>query len=103
MTKVVKHLHKQGTSVLISGLKEQPLKILQKTGLYEEIGSQHFFARTGEALNFALTQLDENKCLGCEQFAFRECMGLSHPAPVLNSTAKKKKETIVKEKELVTV
>lgn len=101
--KVVQHLHNQGTIVLISGLKEQPLEILQKTGLYEEIGSQHFFARTGEALNFALTQLDENKCRGCEQFAFRECMGLCHPTPGSTSTVKKKKETLVKEKELVTV
>ncbi|MGM0878092.1 MAG: SulP family inorganic anion transporter [Bacillota bacterium] len=103
LAKIVKHLHKQGTSVLISGIKEQPLKILKKTGLYEEVGPENFFARTGEALNFALTQLDENKCRGCEQFAFRECIKLSYPAKAPTPIVEKKKEAGEKEKELVLV
>jgi sulfate permease, SulP family len=51
--------------------------LLQKTGLYATIGEGHFFEHTGEAINYALNEINQNKCLGCKHFAFRECDKLS--------------------------
>ncbi|WP_102349158.1 SulP family inorganic anion transporter [Bacillus sp. Marseille-P3661] len=76
LTSVVKNFSKHGV-VLISGIKSQPKSVLQKTGLYDLIGEQHFFEHTGEAINYALTHLNKDKCLGCKHFAFRECAALS--------------------------
>lgn len=71
-----KILDKQGT-LLISGLQHQPKEIFHQTGLYDRIGDQYFFTRTGLALNFALHKLQPSKCKGCKEFAFQECTTLS--------------------------
>jgi SulP family sulfate permease len=76
---VVKHFKRLGGIVLLSGIQPQPLEVLKRTGLYELIGSEHVFEHTGDAINYALVQLDHNKCLGCKHFAFRECTALSSP------------------------
>lgn len=73
---IVKDFSKHGV-VLISGIKPQPQSVLEKTGLYHLIGAEHFFEHTGEAINFALTHLNKDKCVGCKHFAFRECAALS--------------------------
>lgn len=77
LAKLVKHFVKSGGMVLISGIQPQPLEIIKKTGLYTLIGAEHFYGHTGEAINFALNQLDLNVCQGCNHFAFRECTALS--------------------------
>lgn len=74
---IVHHYRKQGGILLISGLKDQPRTTLIKTGLFQELGEKHIFDHTGDAINFALTKLDQNKCLGCKHFAFQECTRLS--------------------------
>jgi SulP family sulfate permease len=76
LASIVRHFSKNGI-VIISGLNIQPENVLRKTGLYQIIGDEHFFEHTGEAIQYALTQLDKNKCLGCKHFAFRECQKLS--------------------------
>lgn len=76
LSSIVRHFSKQGM-VLISGIKPQPKKVLEKTGLYQKIGHNHFFDHTGDAINYGLKQLDQNKCLGCKHFAFKECASLS--------------------------
>ncbi|MGZ4160723.1 MAG: SulP family inorganic anion transporter [Neobacillus sp.] len=76
LASIVRHFSKNGI-VIISGLNIQPENVLKKTGLYQIIGDEHFFEHTGEAIQYALTQLDKNKCLGCKHFAFRECQKLS--------------------------
>ncbi|HJV46856.1 MAG TPA: SulP family inorganic anion transporter, partial [Bacillota bacterium] len=77
---IVKSFQKHGGLVLISGLKVQPKDVLKRTGLYDKIGQEHFFEHTGEAINYAIASLDLNKCLGCKQYAFRECAELSNPS-----------------------
>ncbi|MEB3103834.1 SulP family inorganic anion transporter [Ferviditalea candida] len=77
LASLVKHFVKLGGIVLVSGVQPQPLEVLKKTGLYGFIGEDHFFGRTGEAINYALLQLDYNKCAGCKHSAFRECASLS--------------------------
>lgn len=81
LASIVRDFNKHGV-VLISGLSEQSKGMLQKTGLYETIGKKNIFAHTGEAINYALEQLDRNKCLGCKHFAFNECTKLSQSAAI---------------------
>ncbi|WP_040209636.1 SulP family inorganic anion transporter [Neobacillus jeddahensis] len=76
LASIVNHFSKNGI-VIISGLNPQPENVLKKTGLFDLIGDNHFFEHTGEALQYGLTQINENKCLGCKHFAFRECKKLS--------------------------
>ncbi|WP_062350243.1 SulP family inorganic anion transporter [Bacillus kwashiorkori] len=73
---IIKHFSQQGT-VIISGINAQPKEVLKRLGLYALIGEENFFDHTGKAIDYALTKLDENKCIGCKYFAFSECNGLS--------------------------
>ncbi|WP_462409628.1 SulP family inorganic anion transporter [Neobacillus sp. Marseille-QA0830] len=76
LSSIVRHFSKSGI-VLISGLNPQPESVLQKTGLYGIIGKEHFFEHTGDAIQYGLNQINQNKCLGCRHFAFRECKRLA--------------------------
>ncbi|MFB3161836.1 SulP family inorganic anion transporter [Neobacillus sp. 179-J 1A1 HS] len=76
LASIVAHFSKNGI-VIISGINEQPKNVLVSTGLYEVIGEEHFFEHTGDAIQFALSQLEQNKCLGCKHFVFKECKRLS--------------------------
>lgn len=76
---IVKRVTHAGGIVLISGIQHQPRAFMKKTGLDVEIGYDHFFEHTGEAINYALKRLDYNKCVGCKHFVFRECAALSSP------------------------
>ena len=77
LAELVKYIHGYGGIVLLSELKPLTRNMLIKTGLYEKIGEQHVFARTGLAIDHALTRIDCNACLGCTHYAFRECEHLS--------------------------
>ncbi|MCL6573490.1 MAG: STAS domain-containing protein [Bacillus sp. (in: Bacteria)] len=76
LSSVVKDFSKHGI-VLISGINSQPKSLLNKTGLSDFIGARQFFEHSGDAIDFALEQLEKDKCLGCKHFAFRECAVLS--------------------------
>lgn len=79
LSSIVRHFQKQGGTILVSGLQRQPKDVLIRTGLYERVGKDCFFEHTGDAINYALTRLDPNKCIGCKHFAFQECGRLSRP------------------------
>ncbi|WP_045521882.1 SulP family inorganic anion transporter [Neobacillus niacini] len=87
LASIVSHFSKNGI-VIISGINEQPKNVLLRTGLYDVIGQDHFFEHTGDAIQFALSQLDRNKCLGCKHFAFKECKKLS-ASEVIESSKQK--------------
>lgn len=70
-------LKRTGGRLLISGIQPQPLELLKKTGLYEEIGADRFYEHTGEAIVQALGLLNPARCRGCRHAAFRECAALS--------------------------
>ncbi|WP_066287666.1 SulP family inorganic anion transporter [Bacillus sp. FJAT-29937] len=76
LANIINDFSKHGT-VLISGIRPQPMKMMKKTGLYDSIREDHFFEHTGEAINYALQELNREKCLGCKHFAFKECKELS--------------------------
>lgn len=80
-TSMVKQLQQAGITVLVSGLRIQPRKLMMKTGCYELIGEAHFFEHTGEALSTALELIHQDKCRGCRHFAFRECPALCGAEP----------------------
>ncbi|MED4583728.1 sulfate permease [Brevibacillus choshinensis] len=79
LASVVRHFQKQGGTVILSELQAQPKELLQRTGLYQMIGEAHHFTNTGEAIDYALSDVDLTKCLGCKHLAFRECVALSDP------------------------
>ncbi|MDQ0216357.1 SulP family sulfate permease [Oikeobacillus pervagus] len=74
---IVHRLQQRGGKILISGIRQQPLEVLKKTGLYQQIGQENFFDRTGKAINEGLNHLELQRCRGCKHFAFRECDELS--------------------------
>lgn len=80
LNSIVRHFQKQGGTILVSSVQEQPMEVLKKSGLYNEIGHNQFFEHTGDAINYALTHLNYSKCIGCRHFAFQECSQLSQPA-----------------------
>lgn len=75
LSSIVGNFSKHGI-VIVSGLKDQPKSVLMRTGLYEFIGNEHFFEHTGEAIEYALSRINEDKCMGCKHFAFKECASL---------------------------
>jgi SulP family sulfate permease len=77
LSSIAKNFSRHGM-VLISGLNPQPKKVLQKTGLRDYIGEQHFFDHTGDAIDYALKHVDYDTCAGCKHFAFKECSALSN-------------------------
>ena len=79
LSNIVKTVKASGGTILVSGLQAQPKSILKKTGLYGEIGESNFYEHTGEAINYALNNINLDKCIGCKHYAFRECSRLSQP------------------------
>ncbi len=70
---IVESLQKRGILVLLSGLNEQPEKILNKTGLANKIGKERFFVHTEHAVTYALQHVDNNYCLRCRERIFEGC------------------------------
>lgn len=103
LASIVKQVHQKGVTLQISGIREQPKKLMVKTGLYEEIGENRFFEHTGEAIDDSLSRLDLNKCKGCKHFAFQECTVLSNlQKPItLRMKGRETEQEKEKEKELV--
>lgn len=54
---IIKKIKKTGGVVMISGLQAQPLRILQQTGLYGEIGHEYFFNQWDQAMEYARKKL----------------------------------------------
>lgn len=77
--RLIKQARQTGGVILLSGAGEQLVSMLEKTGLLYDIGREYIFHQTGEAVAFALTQLDSSRCAGCIQYAFRECVLVSNP------------------------
>lgn len=76
---IVESFTNRGGTVLITGVQAELKEALRRNGLYEKIGEENFYPHTGDAINKALSYLDETQCVGCKHFAFRECTELSKP------------------------
>ncbi|GGA54169.1 sodium-independent anion transporter [Kroppenstedtia guangzhouensis] len=75
LSSLVSDFQEQGGVILISGIRKQPMEMLKKSGLYDKIGPEHFFPRTGMALRHGLSLINREMCRSCRHFAFRECEG----------------------------
>ncbi|WP_412888064.1 SulP family inorganic anion transporter [Bacillus sp. 1P06AnD] len=73
MHSILKQLKKKHCKVIVSGLNGQPLEFVKRTGLYGEIGQEHFFADTQSAISYGLSIINEHNCMNCKHFAFTEC------------------------------
>ncbi|AJQ26628.1 SulP family inorganic anion transporter [Pelosinus fermentans] len=71
---IVENIQKKGITVLISGLNEQPEKKMKKTGLYDQIGQEHFFPHTNHAIAYALEHINTNHCNTCQKINGNECV-----------------------------
>lgn len=74
---IIRNFKSKGGKILVTGVQPSLKEILDRSGLTEEIGENHFFEHTGEAINCAIGSLNRNACIGCKHFAFRECDQLS--------------------------
>ncbi|WP_050614398.1 SulP family inorganic anion transporter, partial [Bacillus testis] len=68
-----KQLKKKQCQVIVSGLSDQPLEIVKRTGLYEEIGPEHIFPDTQSAISHGMQVVNSDMCRHCKHFAFTEC------------------------------
>lgn len=100
LSSIVKNFSKNGI-VIISGLKPQPKSVLKRTGLYDFIGKEHFFEHTGEAIDYALTQVNRERCIGCRHFVFNECASLCKVEDKIRQAQGKKQEQEEKKAVLV--
>lgn len=75
---IVRHVQQEGIVLLVTGIHPTLKAILDVNGLTNEIGEEHFFYNTGEAIDEALRRIQLTKCLGCQHFVFKECTKLSN-------------------------
>lgn len=73
MEELVHGILARGDRILVSGIRSQPKGMLLKTGLWQAIGEENFFERTGHALRYAFYSIDTGQCQSCRRFIFREC------------------------------
>lgn len=73
LASLVMDFQKMNGTVCIAELEEDPLEMLEMSGLLDVIGQDHFFKTTTEAINYALTLVDPSICSLCKQKGYREC------------------------------
>ncbi|MGF9710566.1 SulP family inorganic anion transporter [Paenibacillus naphthalenovorans] len=54
LDRLIGHVVKSGGVVLLSEIGQQPLSILERTGLLQRVGRDHVFGHTSEAIEFAI-------------------------------------------------
>ncbi|MGM8366780.1 SulP family inorganic anion transporter [Virgibacillus sp. W0181] len=73
LASLVEDFQKKKGIVLISELQEDPLNMLKKTGLYDRIGKDHFFENTTDAIDYAISIINVNKCPVCSKDGTTSC------------------------------
>ena len=73
LSRFVKDFIKKKGTVLITELREEPLNMLKRSGLYDVIGSDNFFDDTTDAINHALKITDVKKCPYCNKRPDGDC------------------------------
>lgn len=64
---------KRGGDLYVANLKIVAQDILQRSGIKDSIGQDHFFSNKKEALTFIYGRLDKNICRTCKNRIFWEC------------------------------
>ena len=73
LSSLILDFQQMGGTVLISEIENDPLEMLEMSGLSEVIGENHFFKTTTEAINFALTLIDPDHCPICSKNGYNKC------------------------------
>ena len=73
LSALIKDFVNLGGTVLITELPKEPLKMLQKSGLYDEIGEEYFFEPTTDAIDYAFEIVDVQKCPRCSREGATSC------------------------------
>lgn len=73
LSSFVKDFIKKKGTVLITELREEPLDMLKRSGLYDMIGAENFFDDTTDAINHALKVIDVKKCPYCNKRSDESC------------------------------
>jgi len=68
-----KRLKKRGGRLYFVGLKGSVYEFVANSCFIEQIGSEHFFDTTEQAIAFIYQQLDKNVCANCHSRIFNEC------------------------------
>lgn len=77
LANMVEKFKRNGGVVILAGTKEQPLKVMKNSGLFEVIGKENFHYNMQKAIASATRFIDKEKCQSCCNFAFYECSSLS--------------------------
>ncbi|HLS65447.1 MAG TPA: SulP family inorganic anion transporter [Pseudogracilibacillus sp.] len=67
LSRFVKDFIRRKGTVIITEIREEPLRMLKRSGLYDVIGKNHFFNDTTDAINYALEITDVSKCPYCNK------------------------------------
>jgi SulP family sulfate permease len=70
---ILRMIEERKGHIFISGLQDQPKKMLERSGVLNKIDEDHFFYHTGEAIDAALCKINDEKCKGCTYKSFGEC------------------------------
>src|SRR5690625_3299529 len=73
LSMLVKGFIKRKGVVLITELREEPLEMIKKGGLYDMIGAENFFSDTTDAINYALQLVNVKDCPYCSRSAEQTC------------------------------
>lgn len=73
LSMLVKNFIKKKGVVLITELRDEPLEMIKKSGLYDMIGGENFFADTTDAINYALQITKVKNCPYCSKSAEQSC------------------------------
>lgn len=73
LSSFVNNFVEKGGTIMIAGLAEETISLLQQNGLYETIGADHFFDTPNEAINEALNLINVKECSYCKQRGANVC------------------------------
>ena len=78
LASLVLDFQNKGGIVLISELENDPLEMLEMSGLFEAIGEDRFFKTTTAAINHALTLIETDHCPFCSKRGYTTCQTYKH-------------------------
>jgi SulP family sulfate permease len=65
LTHLSERLHSTGIELLFTGLKKQVMDVFIRTGLYNQLGPEHFFRTDDQALDYAWKAIGNDHEVDC--------------------------------------
>jgi SulP family sulfate permease len=80
-------LKKRGGGLYLCNPKESVAAFLQKSGVIDSLGEDHFFDSKSEAIQSIFLRLERDKCRQCERRIFQECQSVKRGLVATPATA----------------